>query len=61
VPWRLSVQLAGLLRSSDVATIVVKDGDHRLSRDGDIRLLIATVQNMLADVETAPLPNVRAS
>jgi pimeloyl-ACP methyl ester carboxylesterase len=61
VPWRLSVQLAGLLRSSDVATIVVKDGDHRLSRDGDIRLLIATVQNVLADVETAPLPNVRAS
>jgi len=61
VPWRLSVQLAGLLRSSDVATIVVKDGDHRLSRDGDIRLLIATVQNMLADVETAPRPNVRAS
>jgi hypothetical protein len=36
-----------LLRSADVQACFVKDGDHRLSRDGDIALLIATVNNLL--------------
>jgi hypothetical protein len=30
-----------------VQTILVKDGDHRLSRDADIALLIATVSQLL--------------
>ena len=47
VPWDISVQLAARLRSADVQTILVKDGDHRLSRPQDIALLIATVDLLL--------------
>ena len=43
VPWETSLKLADALRSSDVQTICVKDGDHRLSRDQDIALLIDVV------------------
>ena len=47
VPFDLSLRLAGALRSADVQTILVKDGDHRLSREGDIALLLATVGQLL--------------
>jgi len=47
VPWEISLRLASALRSADVQTILVKDGDHRLSRDGDIALLIATVARLI--------------
>jgi hypothetical protein len=30
-----------------VQTILIKDGDHRLSREKDIALLIATVEALL--------------
>jgi pimeloyl-ACP methyl ester carboxylesterase len=43
VPWETSLRLADKLRSSDVQTILIKDGDHRLSRDQDIALLIEVV------------------
>jgi dipeptidyl aminopeptidase/acylaminoacyl peptidase len=43
VPWETSVKLAAVLRSSDVQTILLKDGDHRLSRDQDIAVLIDVV------------------
>lgn len=43
VPWGISMKLAQQLRSSDVQTILLKDGDHRLSRDQDIALLIEVV------------------
>ena len=48
VPWDITMQLAARLRSADVQTILVKDGDHRLSRPQDIALLIATVESLLA-------------
>lgn len=44
VPWRLALDLAGALRSADVRTILIKDGDHRLSRPGDIALLLGVVE-----------------
>ena len=47
VPWEISLRLAAALRSADVQAILVKDGDHRLSRDADIALLIATVDRLL--------------
>ncbi len=47
VPWRVSLTLAERLRSSDVQAILVKDGDHRLSREPDIALLIATVEKLM--------------
>jgi pimeloyl-ACP methyl ester carboxylesterase len=48
VPWELSLNLAQHLRSSDVQTILIKDGDHRLSRDQDISLLIDVVAKLVA-------------
>jgi pimeloyl-ACP methyl ester carboxylesterase len=44
VPWHHSPHLAGQLRSADVQVILVKDGDHRLSRPQDIALLVATIE-----------------
>jgi pimeloyl-ACP methyl ester carboxylesterase len=50
VPWELSLDLAARLRSADVQVSLIKDGDHRLSRDADIALLLRTVAAL---VETA--------
>ena len=47
VPWNRSMHVAGLLRSSDVHVTLVKDGDHRLSRDRDIALLIRTIEEVV--------------
>jgi pimeloyl-ACP methyl ester carboxylesterase len=47
VPWAYSLELSKKLRSADVQTILVKDGDHRLSRPHDLSLLIATVRTLL--------------
>lgn len=44
VPWELALTLAQRLRSSDVQTILVKDGDHRLSREADIALILSTIE-----------------
>ena len=43
VPWEISMRLADTLRSDDVQVTLVKDGDHRLSREQDIALLLRTV------------------
>ena len=43
VPWDISMQLAAALRSDAVKVTLVKDGDHRLSREQDIALLLRTV------------------
>jgi pimeloyl-ACP methyl ester carboxylesterase len=43
VPWKIAIKLAAALRSSDIQLTLVKDGDHRLSRDTDIALLLETV------------------
>jgi dipeptidyl aminopeptidase/acylaminoacyl peptidase len=47
VPWHHSTHLADKLRSADVQTILVKDGDHRLSRPQDLALLTATVSSIV--------------
>jgi len=47
VPWTISTDIAARLRSADVQTILVKDGDHRLSRESDIKLMIATISRLL--------------
>jgi pimeloyl-ACP methyl ester carboxylesterase len=47
VPWTYALELMKLLRSARVQTTIVKDGDHRLSREADIALLIGTVRTML--------------
>ena len=48
VPWLRTTRLAELLRSADVQTLLVKDGDHRLSRDSDIALIIRAVEDVIA-------------
>ena len=48
VGWQRTVHLAGLVRSADVQTWLVKDGDHRLSRDTDIALIVRAVEDVLA-------------
>lgn len=47
VPWRISLELMGRLRSADVRTTLVKGGDHRLSRPGDLEHLVGTVAGLL--------------
>ncbi len=48
VPWERAVHLASRLRSADVQTVLVKDGDHRLSRDGDIALILRAIEDVLS-------------
>jgi pimeloyl-ACP methyl ester carboxylesterase len=43
VPPEISHRLARALRSQDVQVTLVKGGDHRLSRESDIALLLRTV------------------
>jgi len=42
VPSDISLRLAERLRSGDVQVTLVKNGDHRLSREADIALLLRT-------------------
>lgn len=46
VPWALSLDIAERLRSDDVQVTLVKDGDHRLSREEDLALLMQTVASL---------------
>lgn len=46
VPWEISLRLAEALRSDDVQVTLVKDGDHRLSRDQDIALLLRLIETI---------------
>lgn len=47
VPWRISLRILEGLRSADVQLHLVKDGDHRLSREEDIALLIRNVAALM--------------
>lgn len=46
VPWDTSLKLAAALRSAAVQVHLVKDGDHRLSRDQDIALLMSVLESL---------------
>ena len=47
VPWRTSQRIVERLAGEDVRITLVKDGDHRLSREQDIALLCRTVGELL--------------
>lgn len=49
VPWQTSLRLAEALTTADVRVTLVKDGDHRLSRDEDIALLCRTVEELAGE------------
>jgi pimeloyl-ACP methyl ester carboxylesterase len=53
VPWQVSLRLAAALRSADVQVHLIKDGDHRLSRDSDIALLLRTLDAVVGEVLAA--------
>ena len=46
VPWAIALRIAERVGSDDVQTLLIKDGDHRLSRPEDIDLLIRTVASL---------------
>ena len=48
VPWELALRIAERLVSPDVEIVLIKDGDHRLSRPGDLDVLRRTVAALLA-------------
>ncbi len=48
VPWPTAIRLAEAIEGDDVQLTLVKDGDHRLSRDQDIALLFATIERLIA-------------
>ncbi|MEZ0495303.1 alpha/beta fold hydrolase [Sphingomonas sp. IW22] len=45
VPWERAARLAQLIKGADVQCWLVKDGDHRLSRDADIALILRAVED----------------
>ncbi len=47
VPWELALRIAEQLETPDVHVILVKDGDHRLSRSADLALLGQTLAALL--------------
>jgi len=53
VPCEISQRLAKRLRSDDVQVTLVKTGDHRLSRDADITLLLRQLWSLL-DQDNTP-------
>ncbi len=49
VPWQTSVRLAERLASEDVTITLIKDGDHRLSREEDMRRMFGAVAELSRD------------
>jgi alpha-beta hydrolase superfamily lysophospholipase len=43
VPWQTAVTLADRLTGDDVVVELIKDGDHRLSRNVDLARLAAAI------------------
>lgn len=46
VPWEISLRLAKAVRSDNVQVTLIKDGDHRLSREEDIALLLRQIDTL---------------
>lgn len=49
VPWQWSPKIAARVASADVRVTLVKDGDHRLSREQDLKLLADTLDELAGD------------
>lgn len=55
VPWETALRIAERLRGEDVRVMLIKDGDHRLSRPADLDLLCGTVASLLGEDGGQPL------
>jgi pimeloyl-ACP methyl ester carboxylesterase len=53
VPWETALAIARTVESDDVQVLLIKDGDHRLSRPRDLALLLGTVRAMWAEAGAA--------
>jgi pimeloyl-ACP methyl ester carboxylesterase len=51
IPWRRSLDVLERLTGADARLTLVRDGDHRLSRPGDLDLILATLRDLVAVVE----------
>lgn len=51
VPWRTSLRLAERLRTTDLEVTLIKDGEHRLSREDDLENLCAVLEKLLQRLE----------
>ena len=47
VPWQTSLDLSERIAGRDTQVLLVKDGDHRLSRESDLDLLLRTLKPLL--------------
>jgi pimeloyl-ACP methyl ester carboxylesterase len=47
VPWETALRIAERVTSQDVQVTLIKDGDHRLSRPQDLKLLCQTLAQLL--------------
>ncbi|MFO1047805.1 MAG: alpha/beta fold hydrolase [Geminicoccaceae bacterium] len=47
VPWQTALRLAAAIEGGGVTVELVKDGDHRLSRDEDLRRIAAAMDRVL--------------
>ena len=50
VPWRISLRILEQIEAPDAHLCLIKDGDHRLSREPDIERLIRTVEGLLEKI-----------
>jgi hypothetical protein len=55
VPWQRSLAIAERLAARDVEVLLVKDGDHRLSRPQDLQRLVAELRRLL---DALPAANI---
>ena len=47
VPWKNSLELSNRLMSEQIILTLIKDGDHRLSRTEDLKLLFSFLDNLI--------------
>lgn len=51
VPWQTSIQVAEHLESQDVRVLLVKDGEHRMSRDSELAILMKWLAELIERVK----------
>ena len=47
VPWKTALKIQNMVRSKDVEVTLIKNGDHRLSREEDLEKLKRTVMEII--------------
>lgn len=61
VPWQTALRIAERVATEDCQVTLVKDGDHRLSRPGDLALLQAAVEQLCRDGAQPPAARMAGS